>query len=226
MFQTNLQSTSGLCSWYFLILLKHFPLSPVIAKYIDVKYRFYADDYKLFVYLSPGNCANSFHQLKACLSDIHTWIFENKLKLNPETTECIFFGSMDQYKWLRDSFPVNILGNCLSPTDVFRNLGVMFDSKFSFTNQANSVIKSCFANLRDLHRIRCFLSYDVSVMVANALVSSCLDYCNSLFCSLASKNITSFQNIQNCLARFVSGASRFSHVTPVLKSFHWLPVKL
>ena len=132
---------------------------------------------------------------------------------------------MDKYKWLKDSFHVNILGNCLSPTDVVQNLDVLFDSKFSFTNHVNSVIKSCFANIRDLHRIRCFLSYDVSVMVANALVSSHLDYCNSLFRSLSSKNITRLQDIQNCLALFVSGASRFSHVTPILKSLHWLPVK-
>ena len=66
---------------------------------------------------------------------------------------------------------------------------------------------------------------DVSVMVANALVSSHLDYCNSLFRSLSSKNITRLQNIQNCLAHFVSGVSRFSHITPTLKSLHWLPVK-
>ena len=44
------------------------------------------------------------------------------------------------------------------------------------------------------------------------------------FHSLSSKNITRLQNIQNCLARFVSGASRFSHVTPILKSLHLLPV--
>ena len=132
---------------------------------------------------------------------------------------------MDKYKWLKYSFPMNILGNCLSPKDVVRNLGVLFDSKFSFTNRVNSVIKSCFANLRDLHCIRCFLSYDALVMVANALVSSPLDYCNSLFRSLSSKNITRLQNIQNYLARFVSGASRFFHVSPILKCLHWLPVK-
>ena len=120
---------------------------------------------------------------------------------------------------------MNILGNCLSPNDVVRNLGVLFDSKFSFTNHVNSVVKSSFTSLRDLHRIRRFLSYDVSIMVANALVSSRLDYCNSLFRSLSSKNITRLQNIQNCLARFVSGVSRFSHVSPILKSLHWLPVQ-
>ena len=83
---------------------------------------------------------------------------ENKLKLNPDKSELIVFGTKDRYKWLSDSFPVNILGNCLSPTDVVRNLGVLFDAKFCLTNHINSVIKSCFISLRDLHRIRRFLS--------------------------------------------------------------------
>ena len=60
----------------------------------------------------------------------------------------------------------------------------------------------------------CRTVYVVLVMVANALVSIHLDYCNSLFHSLSSKNITRLQNILNNLACFVSGASRLSHVTP------------
>ena len=48
------------------------------------------------------------------------------------------------------------------------------------------------------------------------------------YCIHTSKSTyhTLLQNIiQNCLARFVSGVSRFSHVSPILKSLHWLPVK-
>ena len=90
------------------------------------------------------------------LNDIQVWMSENKLKLNPDKTEFIVFGAKDGYKWLIDSFPVNILGNCLSLKDVVRNLGVLFDAKFCFTNDVNSVIKSCFISLRDLDRIRRF----------------------------------------------------------------------
>ena len=79
-----------------------------------VKYHFYGDDSQLFIHLSPENYANSFHQLEACFNDIDTWMFENKLKLNPDKTDFIVFDSIDNYKWLKDSFPVNILGNCLS----------------------------------------------------------------------------------------------------------------
>ena len=162
------------------------PLGQVIRKYTGVKYHFYADDTQLFIHLSPDDSLKSFDRLKSCLNDIQVWMSENKCKLNPDKTEFRVFGAKDRYKWVSDLFPVNILGNCLSPTDVVRNLGVLFDAKFCFTNHVNSVIKSCFLSPRELHRIRRFLSVDTSVVITNALVSSRLDYCNSLFRSLSS----------------------------------------
>ena len=146
-FKLNFGVPQGSVLGPLLFSLYTSPLSNVIAKFKDVKYHFYADDSQLFIHLSPGSCPNSFHQLKACLDEIRMWMLENKLKLNPGKTEFIVFGSMDKFKWLKDSLPVNILGNCLSPNDVVRNLGVLFDSKFSFTNHVNSVVKSSFTSL-------------------------------------------------------------------------------
>ena len=91
------------------------PLGQVIRKYTGVKYHFYADDTQLFIHLSPDDSLKSLDRLKSCLNDIQVWMSENKLKLNPDKTEFIVFGAKDRYKWLSDSFPVNILGNCLPP---------------------------------------------------------------------------------------------------------------
>ena len=77
----------------------------------------------------------------------------------------------------------------------------------------------------DLYCIRRFLSVDTSVVIANALVSSRLDYCNSLFRSLSSRNTTRLQNVQKSLAQFVTGASKFTDITSSLKSLHWLPIR-
>ena len=174
---------------------------------------------------SLDDSLKSFDRLKSCLNDIQVWMSENKLKLNPDKTEFIVFGAKDKYKWLNDSFPVNMLGNCLSPIDVVRNLGVQFDVKFCFTNHINSVIKSCFISLSDLHRIRRFLSLDTSVVIANALASNRLDYYNSVFRSLSSRNATRLQYVQNALARFVTGASKYTHITSSLRTLHWLPIR-
>ena len=146
---------------------------------------------------------------------------DNKLKLNPGKTEYIIFGAKNRYKWLSYSFPVNILSNCFSPTDVVCNLGVLFDAKFCFTNHVDSVIKSCFISLRDLHCIRRLLSVDTSVVIANVLVSSHLDYCNSLFCSCH----TRLQYVQNSLAQFVTSASKFTHITSSFKTLP-MPIRL
>ena len=120
---------------------------------------------------------------------------------------------------------MNILGSDLSPADRVRNLGVMFDSDFTFASHVSSVCRSCFVGLRDFRRIRRHLSEQVAVMVANALVSSRLDYCNSVFRSLTQREWNRLQCIQNSLARIVSNTTRFSHISPVLKSLHWLPVR-
>ena len=37
--------------------------------------------------------------------------------------------------------------------------------------------------------------------------------------------ISKLQLIQNVAARLLTGAKKFHHITPVLKSLHWLPVE-
>ena len=60
----------------------------------------------------------------------------------------------------------------------------------------------------------------------NALVSSRLDYCNSLFLSPTDFELRRLQLVQNSLCRVVTRSSKFSHITPQLKKkLHWLPVR-
>ena len=149
----------------------------------------------------------------------------SKLKLNPDKTEFIIFGSKRQRDKLKASFPIDILGNSLCPADSVKKLGVCFDSDFSLSKHVQNVCKSCFVKLLDFRHVRQFLTHDVSVLVANALVSSRLDYCNSLFRSLSKFNLRKLQCIQNSTARIVSHTSRCTSITPVLRKLHWLPVE-
>ena len=128
----------------------------------------------------------------------------NKLKLNPGKTEFVLFSSDRQRAKFSDCFPTDILGSKLCPTDKVRDLGVWFDCSFTFSRHVSSVCKSCFVGLCDFRHIRRYLPKDVAVSIANILVSSRLDYCNSLFRSLSCKDINRLQCIQNTLARIVS----------------------
>ena len=77
----------------------------------------------------------------------------------------------------------------------------------------------------DLRRIRQYLTPEVAVLAANAMVSSRLDYCNSLFRGLSCFNHHKLQSIQNTLARIVTNHRTYVHITPILKQLYCLPVK-
>ena len=134
-------------------------------------------------------------------------------------------GSKRNRNQLLPHFPINILGNQVSPAQSVRNLGVVFDSNFNFLNHVSQVIKSTRVQARDLYRIRPLLDMNTSVLLANALMSSRLDYCNSFFLSLTYFELRRLQRVQNSLCRIVTRFSKFSHITPQLKKLHWLPVR-
>ena len=96
---------------------------------------------------------------------------------------------------------------------------------FYFSKHVQNVCKGCFIQLRDFRSIRQFLAHDASVSVANAFVSSQLDYCNSLFRSLSKFNLHTLQRIQNTAARIVTNSSKYTQITPVLRKLHWLPIQ-
>ena len=95
----------------------------------------------------------------------------------------------------------------------------------SFTDQINSLSKSCHFHIRDICRIRHLLPLSADTTLANSLVSSKLDYCNSLYNGISQANLNKIQRIQNTLAHVITNTSEFEHITPILKKLHWLPIK-
>ena len=97
---------------------------------------------------------------------------------------------------------------------------MVFDSNFSFSDHVSQVIKSTRVHVRDLYRTRPLLDLNTSVLLANALVSSRLDYCNSLFLSLTDFELRRLQLVQNSLCNVVTRSSKYCHITPQLKNLH------
>ena len=117
--------------------------------------------------------------------------------------------------------PDNII---LTPVSSVKNLGFLFDANLTFNEQISSLTKSCFYHIRDLRRIRNSLDFNTARLIATSLIHSKIDYCNSLYLNLPSSQINRLQLIQNAAARAVSKSHKFHHITPVLKSLHWLKI--
>ncbi len=58
-----------------------------------------------------------------------------------------------------------------------KNLGVIFDDGLKFDKQINTVVKSCFFQLRLLAKVKHILSSKNFEKVIHAFITSRLDYC-------------------------------------------------
>lgn len=201
------------------------PLSDIIDKH-SINHHLYADDTQIYTSFFPDQCEHSLTNIENCLCKIQDWMYENKLKLNPDKTEFMLLGNHKLTDECSIHFPCKILGCDSYPGKFVKNLGVFFDSDFEFHRHISQISKSCFYHIRDLKRIRKHLSLPTITALANALVCSRLDYCNSLFAGVHKKYLAKLQRIQNCLARVITKATRFSSSSPILKSLHWLPVEM
>ncbi|XP_068717061.1 uncharacterized protein [Montipora capricornis] len=106
------------------------------------------------------------------------------------------------------------------------NIGVLFDESLSMVPQVTAICKSAFYHLRKISLIGKYLTFDAAQLLFYALVTSKLDYCNSLLYGLPKRVIKQLQRAQNAAARVVTVSPKFCHITPVLANLHWLPIEL
>src|SRR6218665_1948729 len=187
----------------------------------------YGDDTQLFISFSPASFSTSIAHLLSVVNQISQWMSSNRLCLNPSKTKFIIIGLPAQIKKIPDS-SIRLSNNYsfttfISDAPVY-NLCVTFDPHLSLSNHISNLSRSCFMHIRDLRRIRPMLDFKTASTIATSIVHSKLDYCNSLFLNFDSTQIQRLQLIQNSLARAVTRTPRHHHITPVLKSPHWLKI--
>ena len=79
------------------------PLSKVIQNRPGISFQLNAGDTQLYVHLTHKNVAIALNKLSHCLEDVKKWLSTNKLKLIPDKTKFIVFGSKSQHEKLLHS---------------------------------------------------------------------------------------------------------------------------
>lgn len=201
------------------------PLCHILRRH-GVMFHKYADDIQIYVPYNPSDAGageRAVELLSACIMELRHWMLSNQLMLNMNKTEVIYFISKNNIR--KTIFnPVTVGSNISHPSRVVRNLGVIMDRHLDMANHITSVCASCNFHIRRLSTIRPYLSLKAVKSAVQALITSRLDYCNSLLLEVPSIQLSRLQRIQNKAARLVTRTSKKEHITPVLKNLHWLPV--
>ena len=121
---------------------------------------------------------------------------ENMLKLNKSKTEAIFFSAKKHHDPFAD-IHLTFGDSVIHPVRQVRNLGVYLDQNLTMEAHIKYVEKSCNFQIRNIHRIRRFLSDSMSKTLVQALVTSCMDYCNSLLIGMPKCDLHRLKKVQH-----------------------------
>ena len=100
----------------FLLCLYTTSISQIITTH-DVSHH-NADDTQVYIELSQSNTHKSISSLSDCLTDISLWMKSSKLKLNSDKKGFIIIGTKQQRHKLSNYFPVKLLDNDITPSDL------------------------------------------------------------------------------------------------------------
>ena len=138
-------------------------------------------------------------------------------------TELLVIGSHNLSASQLTSFTA-IYGSVIQPSHSARNIGVIFGNKLNMERQVTTICKSASFHIRNISRLRKFLSVNSTKALVHAFVTCRLDNCNSLLWS-PKYLVHRLQLAQNCATRLISCGRKYDHVTPLLKELHWLSVE-
>ena len=150
-------------------------------------------------------------------------MYQNMLQLNQEKTEFLVLAT----PYVLRKFPdiqLRLGDVSVRASTNVKNLGVIFDASMNMSAQISAICKSVNFHIRNLWRIRRFITREACHHAVRSLVLSRIDYANSLLYGAKQFDLNRLQRLQNKAARLVFACGRDQRSSRLIHTLHWLPV--
>tara|TARA_B110000196_G_scaffold315326_1_gene324761 strand:- start:511 stop:1359 length:849 start_codon:yes stop_codon:yes gene_type:complete len=113
------------------------------------KYHMYADDTQLYYHCKVNQINSVIAKINSDLQKIQLFSDNNCLKLNTGKSNFIIIGGRANLNKLKNVnvSPIVLNNEIIERKHHVKNLGVIFDESFTWTNHVNKIVKTAFLNL-------------------------------------------------------------------------------
>ena len=146
------------------------------------------------------------------------------LKLNPDKTEYILFGSWQKLKKTSPE-PFNALGDPITVSNEVRYLGGFLDQHLNFKKHIEEKDKKAMANIIKICATHKYLTVQSCTTLILMLCITHLDYAKAMLYGLPLSIIRKYQTIQNICTKHILNKNIYSSSSWVLKKLHWFPIQ-
>ena len=135
------------------------------------------------------------------MRDIRQWLDYNHL-LNEAKTEAIVFHSAAVHS-PSPLFTIYVCGSSMSLSPTVRDIDVLLDSRLDMSAQVLNVCRAAYSNLFCIAKIRTSLTTASCKTLVHSLVTSQLDYGNTVLSGVSDRLIHRLEMVQRSAARVV-----------------------
>ncbi len=161
--------------------------------------------------------------MESLISDIRGYMIVNMLDINDTKTDFTVINS-SRRKTL-DICSLRVGEADIMSSTCIKALGVHIDNTLSMQKQVNEVSRASFAKLSNIYKIRKCIAEDNAKTMVLTMITSGLDYRNSLNYSLSDCLPEKLYCVQKSAARLITLTGNYEHITPAFIALHWLPIK-
>jgi hypothetical protein len=178
----------------------------------------YADDTNVF--FNGNDIDVLYNEINRTLDTIKDWLQANKLSLNVDKSQCMFF----THKSIQYNNEIKIANEALTQVETTKFLGIYLDSKLSFKKHLTYIKGKVARGIGIICKARKLLNRDTLSNLYYSFVYPHIVYCIEVWGNAADEHVNPLYLLQKKCVRIISNSSKFASSKPLFMSLEFLTI--